>query len=180
MRRKLMFLTISSLLVVASLVAVVFAWFNLSNKTPPIIIILGRIEVEPHLYEVNDGVDTEITESIVINMVVPGDTFDYKLTIKNTGTLVGDLNIKIEFTSNNINLMEYLIFEEVGGASITFNQGPYTYNGVLIPSRENEDNTLTLLFRVTVSPTLERDVLIGADYIEISSIIIELSQQPIF
>lgn len=106
MRRKLMFLTISSLLIVASLVAVVFAWFNLSNKTPPIIIILGRIEVEPHLYEVNDGVDTEITESIVINRVVPGDTFDYKLTIKNTGTLVGDLNIKIEFTSNNINLME--------------------------------------------------------------------------
>lgn len=175
-----MFLTISSLLIVASLVAVVFAWFNLSNKTPPIIIILGRIEVEPHLYEINDGVDTEITESIVINRVVPGDTFNYKLTIKNTGTLVGDLTIKIEFTSNNINLMDYLIFEEIGAGSITFNQGPYTYTNVLIPSKENEDNTLTLLFKVTVSPTLEREVLIGADYIEITSIMIELSQQSIF
>ena len=94
MRRKLMFLTISSLLVVASLVAVVFAWFNLSNKTPPIIIILGRIEVEPHLYEVNDGVDTEITESIVIKGLSQVILFDYKLTIKNTGTLVGDFKYK--------------------------------------------------------------------------------------
>jgi len=41
-----------------SLVAVVFAWFNLSNKTPPIIIILGRIEVAAHLYVVNDAIES--------------------------------------------------------------------------------------------------------------------------
>lgn len=186
-KRSLSLLITSVLLTTTLLVMVLFAWFNLSQKTPPIIIVLGTIELDAHLYDVETPDNVEI-ETLTIDKVIPGSTYDYLITTKNTGTLTGDLTILFEFESNNESLLNYVIFEYLTDAYRinTFYDAikdTYTYeiSGIeLMPSTVEIDNTMTFNFNILIDPDLTKttlDEITEPSYVRITSIKFTLRQQ---
>lgn len=174
MKKRLIILTTSIILILTSLVVVVFAWFNLSGKTPPIIIVLGKIEVEGNLY---DSEDVEIVNPIVIYNVVPGDVFEYELRVRNVGTIYGDLSVTFHFESENEDLLDYVLFIDEDENEIPFSELSYKITGGLVPYKDIPANEGIISFKIKISPDLEFDILNEDDYVLLSKIVIIL-QQP--
>lgn len=163
---------ISTLIFVVSLTTTVFAWFSLVEKTQPIIIYSGSVELEVHLY---DSDNNEIND-INYTKVVPGDVYNFKLTVKNLGSIRSDLDVKFNLLASN-NLKNYITFNisdtetPAFSDSTTFTSASYTYENILTYQQE-----VTINFSVTISGDIELTDLSLNDLIEITSIEITLEQ----
>lgn len=95
------------LILLISTMSIVFAWFSIVEKTQEILIYSGKIKIEANLYQIIDEEEIEINEKIIFNKVIPKDQFQFKLVIKNIGTIPGNLNVDIEVKTNNDQLLDY-------------------------------------------------------------------------
>ena len=107
--------------------------------------------------------------------MVPGDVFNYKLVIKNEGTILGDLETVFNFKVSNNNLKSFIIFDiddlNLNNDSTTFVSSSYTYLNQL-----DKDDVITIYFSITISEDLELTDLSGNDVVEIITINIKLTQ----
>ena len=162
---------LSFLIMVVAIFTAVYAWFSLVEKTQPIIIYSGKIELNAKLYDEDDN---EIN-SLTIDKVVPGDVFNYKLVIKNEGTILGNLETVFNFKVSNNNLKSFIIFDiddlNLNNDSTTFVSSSYTYLNQL-----DKDDVITIYFSITISEDLELTDLSGNDVVEIITINIKLTQ----
>lgn len=169
--KGIVIIIISILIMVVALTTTVYAWFSLVEKTQPIIIYSGKIELNAKLY---DDQNNQIT-SLIINDVVPGDEFNYSLVIKNEGTILGDLDVLFNFKVANNNLKSYIIFtiedDDVFTGSTTFNSNSYLYTNEL---QKNE--TITIYFKIKISDNLEITHLGEDNTVEIRTIQLQLTQ----
>ena len=107
MKKTIVLLITSIILVIVSVSTVVFAWFSIVEKTREIIIYSGKLELSSILYDISNDVNTEITE-ISFDKVVAGDEFKYMLVINNLeSSMIGSLDIKflMEFDLKLANLI---------------------------------------------------------------------------
>ncbi len=178
-KKKLILIGISMSLTITTLVVVVFAWFNFSSRTPPIIINLGELKLEAKLY--NDDTDEEITSALHFYNLVPGDEFDYRLELKNIGNLAGILNATFTFGASDESLLEYGLFKLSNETEArTFEIDYQIAEMTLIPYDALDDDTLVIiLFKVKISPDLELSNLLEetSNYLILEKITITL-QQP--
>lgn len=156
---------ISFLLIVASLGAVLYAWFGLVEKTQPILIYSGKIELTAILY---DEEENEIN-NILIDKVIPGDVFTYTLDVKNKGTILGNLDLLYTFDISS-NLKDYIEFS-INDNTLEIVDGEYLYQTTL---DKNESKTIT--FSIKIHEDLEISMLTENDKIIIESIFINLIQ----
>ena len=154
-KKKLILIGISMALTLTTLVVVVFAWFNFSSRTPPIIINLGEIKLDAKLYD--NVTNEEITTSLYFDKLVPGDEFNYRLELKNIGNLAGILNATFTFLASDDSLLEYGIFIiESEAVSQSFEQTYHIDEMTLNPFDELDINTLVAIyFKILISPNLE-------------------------
>lgn len=169
--KGIVIIIISILIMVVALTTTVYAWFSLVEKTQPIIIYSGKIELDAKLY---DEQNNQIT-SLTIDKVVPGDEYSYFLVIKNQGTLLGDLDVLFNFKVANNNLKSYIIFtiedEELFTGSTTFNSNSYLYTNQL-----DKNETITIYFKIKISDNLEVTHLAEDNTVEIKTIQLQLTQ----
>lgn len=170
--KNLAVIILSIFLMIGSLSTAVFAWFGLVEKTQEIIIYSGTVELEVHLY---DSDDNEIND-ITITKVVPGDVHNFKLTIKNLGSIRSDLDVIFTLNASS-NLNENITFtitdteSPVHSGSVTFDEEEYLYENILTYQKE-----VTLNFSVTIGTSIELEDLLSGFTIEIESIEIILEQ----
>ncbi len=157
---------ILTLLVISTLV---YAWFGIIEKTQPIIIYSGKINLKADLYQIVDEDDILIDE-ISFSNVVPGDKFYYKLVVKNQGTITGILDASFIFAGTNQTIRSLVLFKTSDDLSYTTFNSNYTLDAITLLAEQET----TIFFEVLISEDLE-DTVIG-DYAEISSINISLTQ----
>lgn len=93
---QLLILVLSVFMMLGS---VTYAWFSKVNKTSIINYDTASLKVEATLYKKDPSNEwTIVNESLTFGVVVPGDTFYFKIKVKNIGTIDGDLTI----TANDI------------------------------------------------------------------------------
>ncbi|MFA5449026.1 MAG: hypothetical protein WC292_01110 [Clostridia bacterium] len=119
MKRKLIISILLLVFSTVSLVAVVWGWFTEGSTFRDFIITTGNVESEVTLYYLedfdNDGsldivndavVAREITQLNIEN-IKPGDVYQYRLDIKNSGTLAGDLLVYFDFEDIEVGEKHY-------------------------------------------------------------------------
>lgn len=127
MRKKALFIQILILIITTILMlgSVTYAWFSKFEKTSIIEIDTASLKVDANLYYANTSADNEyekVEESLVINKVIPGDTFYFLFQITNNGTIDGELSIKTSsILSNNIDIFKFIINDTLYDISDTSN-----------------------------------------------------------
>lgn len=102
---KVIYLSIMLFIIAMSLITITFAWIIVINKTEPIIITTGSIEVKANLFYGKDEDDNNIISAdeyklvdeggIIFSNIIPGQKFYFKIDIENKGTIPGKLSLSV-------------------------------------------------------------------------------------
>lgn len=154
MKKGIGFIILSIFIMLVAASVTVYAWFGLIEKTQPIIIYSGTVELEALLYDSNED---QITEAITITNVVPGDEYEYTLIIRNLGTIPSKLTVDFSFLTENPNLKDYITFN-LNEDSKDFNNSNYLYeySGLVINyNPETSANEIIINFSIKFNEAIE-------------------------
>ena len=99
-KKKLGVLIVGIVLSAVTLMTSIFAWFANTRVDHPIIFTTGNIDVTATLYKADNVNISEpvpnssyqlVTGPVVIDNLVSGDVYRFKLVVKNTGNIPGNL-----------------------------------------------------------------------------------------
>ncbi|MDY0276553.1 MAG: hypothetical protein RBQ97_00560 [Acholeplasma sp.] len=175
--RKTMII-LAFLMLAVSLVTVVFAWFSLVEKTQIIIIKAGDFSARVKLYQVMEPDNEEINE-INISNVVPGDEFNYLLTVKNMGIITANLTVSFTFLDSEYNSIK---FRNYFTLSYSFDGENYSEanisNDLVLLNQESiiASGEKNVYFRIDVNTNLTKEVYTDGAYFAINSIVVLLQQ----
>lgn len=156
------------LIFILSLVALittsVYAWFSLVEKTQPIVIYSGSVDL---FVKLSDEDDVEIISEIEIDGFVPGDTYGFYLYLENRGTLDTIVSLNFNFSGTSNDIKEYVVFKIFGDDDLEIQQDltgktNLTFNEIselgltTVEDRDlgNYTNT-TYYFEIYIKPSLE-------------------------
>ena len=124
MKKNLLFSILILLLAIASITITTIAWFTPSSQyIDNIVVNTGTIDTQSILYYIEDfdhngttdkvdGEEVYTTKTdITINSMKAGEIYKYRLDIKNTGDINGELNVY--FANATENLKDVLTFSSV-------------------------------------------------------------------
>jgi len=161
--------------------SVTYAWFSKVNQTNVITIDSASLKVEVDLYEAGhsltspDNTDYNlVTESITFGRVIPGEVYHFKLVIRNTGSIPGNITVNINELDleHSIGLPEDLFIFNILGTrqSISIDNDNLLFDNVEVDHGEE----IELLFAIEVSGDASSDVT--AEYLRIKHINVRLDQ----
>ncbi|MDY0277265.1 MAG: hypothetical protein RBQ97_04190 [Acholeplasma sp.] len=121
-KRKYTFLIISLIMSCISVITVIFAWFSVVDKTEPIFIYSGKLEVEANLYVIYGADLKEISSEYTFEYIIPGMKEFFVLKIRNAGTIPGNLSTIFTFEgdTNAPTLSDYMVikYDEIRGVPV--------------------------------------------------------------
>lgn len=186
-KKELISILIFILSLVALLTTSIYAWFSLVEKTQPIIIYSGSVNVIIELYQIEDEEETPIN-NLVVNNFVPGDIYYFKLKLINQGSLDTNLEISFEFNQTSAHLKPYAEFKFQSGdktnlGNVLFSTNSYLYDegqlaGTDRDNREIENySSVEYYFQIEILPTLKYEHLQAINTIKINKIKIIAEQK---
>ncbi len=102
-RKQLILMIISFALTGVTLLSAIFAWFVEPSVELPILFTTGSVEAEATLYQassvgiepITDSTYVPVTSDIVLDNLISGDIFRFKMVIKNKGTIPAKLSVTL-------------------------------------------------------------------------------------
>lgn len=176
------------LLIPAIVVSASYAWVAFIERTQPILIYSGKIEVEASFYQADDpnfdGIFDDYLEineaGVTFEHAAPGQIFSFKLTINNQGNIPARLTVTLlNHILNNPDLAELFHLEflhpgtnQVIQMTLLGNQ-VILFDDYILP----RETIIDLLFTITIDPYVGNSFAL--ETIELTQIDIRLDQiQP--
>lgn len=163
--KKIVLSIISMALIGVTLLSTIFAWFANSDMQQPILFTTGSVEVEAALYQasyvgtegITESTYEPVTSNIVLDNLISGDVFRFKIVIKNNGTIPAKLTVTLQDLPN-ITLRNALTlkYSDLDGTTLareltTFPSGNFI---IAINNSLAVDAETTLYFQIDVTRRL--------------------------
>ncbi|NLL69317.1 MAG: hypothetical protein GX232_03825 [Acholeplasmataceae bacterium] len=168
-KKKLGVLIVGIVLSAVTLMTSIFAWFANTRVDHPIIFTTGNIDVTATLYKADNVNISEpvpnssyqlVTGPVVIDNLVSGDVYRFKLVVKNTGNIPGNLTITL-MNLPNITIKDTirLKYSDLNGTTYTHTQETFPINNFIIGTQASLSpqsglNEVILYFQIEVKTNL--------------------------
>lgn len=152
MKKQILLILAFIILVGLMSVSVVFAWFSVLERTQPILIYSGTVDLTANLYDVTQDDEVEITEAYNISNVIPGDIYHFRIDFVHTGTLKADLVLVFNIDSNNAYLVNVNYID-----SNNTNTKLDLINNKVIYNNLTPNTSLSINFEIKVNESLTLD-----------------------
>lgn len=181
MKKQIVFLIITIITTILLLTSITYAWLILYEKSNPILVVSGSLDLKSNLYLINADNTLEPISTKNEDNVVPGQEFLYKLDLTNGGTTDGLLNIKFNFEFTEEDNKDKVFLKVATNQELTtgikYDSSIDNEITILTDQEIASGSEFVIYFKISFSGLLEN--ILDENYIYLSQIHITLNQKAV-